>query len=379
MKSFIEKHKPQSVEEIPQPLEKFKELIENKENVLIYGPTGSCKTSAVYSIADELDCEVIEINASNFRTKEQIEDTVGEASLQQSLFQKEKIILIEEADCLAGREDRGGAKAVLEIINATKFPIVITCNDPNNEKLKEIKKKVRLIEFKPITLQGILKILENICKKEGIIYEKEIVIKIAMNSNGDLRAAINDLQSNTINNHLLMPENKRECELSLTYVLDQVFKTKDIKANRFLENIDLDEYTLWLDENLPMQYNNEDTTESYKIISKADVFRGRIRRWQYWRFMYYQAILLSSGISVIKKKATKNTPYKRSLRPLKIWQYNIKNAKKISIAKKISKLTHTSTKEVIKNFRYYKNMVNNSEIAKEIKLDIDEIKFLNML
>ena len=98
MKSFIEKYKPKTSEEIPQPTKLLKELIKNKRNILLYGPTGSCKSISIEIIAKELNHEVIEVNASDFRNKEQIETIIGNASKQKSLFEKEKLLLIEEAD-----------------------------------------------------------------------------------------------------------------------------------------------------------------------------------------------------------------------------------------------------------------------------------------
>ena len=89
MKSFLEKYKPQKSEEIPQEINLLKELIKNKKHSLIFGPTGTGKTSSIYLIAKELDYETIEVNASDFRTKDQIESVIGSASRQQSLFQKE--------------------------------------------------------------------------------------------------------------------------------------------------------------------------------------------------------------------------------------------------------------------------------------------------
>src|SRR3989338_221236 len=168
MKSFVDKYKPKKSNNIPQDLENLKNLIRNKENVLIYGKTGSCKTSAVYAIAKDLDYETIEVNASDFRTKDQIESIVGSASQQQSLFQKEKILIIDEIDCLSGTEDRGGALAILNVIKNSKFPVILTANNPYNDKLKEIKKVVNIIEFKPISSREIVRIIKEICEKEDI-------------------------------------------------------------------------------------------------------------------------------------------------------------------------------------------------------------------
>lgn len=380
MKSFAEKYKQKSSKEIPQNLEVLKNLIKNKKHILLSGPTGSCKTSSIYAIAKELDYEIMEVNASDFRTKDQIDLTIGQASQQQSLFQREKILLIDEADCLSGTEDRGGAQAILNVLKTSKFPIIITANDQYNEKLKEIRKVTNNIEFKQISSREIIKILKNICEKEQIKFTEETLQKIAANSNGDIRAAINDLQSNIINKELIYLEEKRDYELNIINILNNILKTRTFEAYKIMENtnVDLDEYALWLDENIPLEYKNqEDLLKAYELLSKADIMKGRIRRWQYWRLMYYQSLLLSSGISLAKEKAYYSfLPFKRPLRPLRIWQNNMKNSKKKSIAIKLSKITHTSTKEVINNFNYYKNILKNEEIMKQLVLNEEEIEFV---
>src|SRR3989338_5626459 len=380
MKSLVEKYKPKISIEIPQQLEQLKTFIKNKEKVLIFGPTGSCKTSSIYTIAKDLDYEIIEVNASDFRTKEQIENIIGQASKQQSLFQKEKILLIDEVECLSGTEDRGGSQAIINILKSSKTPIILTANK-YNDKLKDIKKLVKIIEFKPIPSREINSILKNICEKENIIYSEEAIRSIVIDCKGDLRAALNDLQSNTINQELQIVKEEREYEIGIIHILNKIFKTKSPDSHKILENaeIDLEEYILWLDENLPIEYKNEnDLLREYELMSKADILKGRIRRWQYWRLMYYQTILLSAGISNAKTNTNNSfTSYKRSMRPLRIWQLNMKNAKKKTIAKKIAQQTHISIKEVIKNFNYYKNILKNKTIQEELKLEEEELDYIN--
>ncbi len=380
MKTLVEKHRPKKSLEIPQELESLKNFIKNKKHCMIYGPAGSCKTIAVYAVAEELNLEVTEVNASDFRTKDEIEKIIGNASRQQSLFQKDKLLLIEEADCLSGREDRGGAQAILNILKDSGFPVVITCNDPHNEKLKEIRKKTSLIEFPAVKILGIVKILKNIVEIEKINASEENLVKIAANSNGDIRAAINDLQSNIIKKELINPEDSREQKSEMTHLLNAALKLKAFEASKSFENTDveLDDYALWLDENLPIHLSNtEDIRKAYDIFSKADIMKGRIRRQQYWRLMYYQSLLLSSGISVSKSETNKTAAnYKRPLRLLKIWQANMKNARKKSIAKKIAGKTHISEKKVIKNFSSYKFIMKNNEIIKNLQLETEEIEYL---
>ena len=59
MKNLVDKYKPRNSSDIPQDLSKLKEFIIRKKSVLLNGPTGSCKTSAVHAIAKDLDYEIL--------------------------------------------------------------------------------------------------------------------------------------------------------------------------------------------------------------------------------------------------------------------------------------------------------------------------------
>jgi len=383
MKNFTAKYKPLKSSDIPQDISILKESILKKECVLLGGPPGSCKTSSVYAIANELNYEVLELNASDVRNKDQIEKIIGEASKQRSLFNKEKLILMDEGDGLSGQEDRGGATALLKILKETNVPIVITANDPHSEKLKEIKKEIKFIEFQQVKSKQIIQIINSIAERENIKLSEEDLRKIAINSNGDIRAAINDLESCTIDkkfSHELLTQ--REYEITISNALSIIFKTKSLYANLDLEklNVDLEEYALWLDENLPLEYNNLDLEKAYNKFSKSDIFKKRILRWQYWRFFYYQNLFLTSGISLAKSKInTKSIEYKRTMRLLKIWQSNMKNAKKKAIIEKLAPIVHTSKKQLYKKFKYYKVYLSNKSIIDELKLLPEEVDYLKKL
>ena len=73
---------------------------QKKKAALVYGGPGVGKTCIVHAIANELDHEVLEVNASDFRNKDGIEQTVGAAAQQMSLFAKSKIMLVDEIDGL---------------------------------------------------------------------------------------------------------------------------------------------------------------------------------------------------------------------------------------------------------------------------------------
>ena len=167
-----------------------------------------------------------------------------------------------------------------------------------------------MIEFAPLDYSDIFTVLKKICDSEKIKYEEEVLKGLARRAGNDARAAINDLQTLTIEAKELTKKSLEELGErnkldTMINALFKVFKTTDHKvAIAAFDNIeeDLDEQLLWLDENLPREYTKpEDLAKAYDKLSKADVFNRRIKRWQHYRFLVYINALITAGIAVSKK------------------------------------------------------------------------------
>ncbi len=382
---WTKKYQPKSVSEVigqQEQIQKIKINLTPKKPIILYGPIGTGKTSIVYAIAKELNLEILEINASDVRNKEAINRIIGSSIQQQSLFYKGKIILIDDIDALSGTKDRGCIQELISLLPKSQFPIVLTCTDPYNTKLKTIRSKATLIELEPVSLTCIEQHLATIAQKENITFNKQDIITIAEKSKGDLRIAINDLQTNIINNNLILNiQSERDTQESIIYCLNMIFKSKNInKINNIFNKAgeDLDTCILWLDENLPKEYNSEELKKAYNYLSKADVFKGRIRRWQYWRYLVYINTLITSGIAISKQEKKRPvTTYKQTTRILKLWQAKMRNTKRNSISEKLAKLTHTSRKRIIQDtFPYLKQLLTQDNICKELNLSEDETTWL---
>ncbi|MCX6711444.1 MAG: replication factor C large subunit [Candidatus Woesearchaeota archaeon] len=387
---FTDKYKPSKISEIQgqdAAIAKLKQAIQKNKSSLVYGPVGCGKTSSVYVIANELNYEILEINASNFRNKKNIEGILGQAIKQKSLFYENKIILVDELEGIAGREDYGGLSALAALIKITSYPLVIVANDPWAAKFSGLRKSLGLIEFEKLSYLSIFNILKIICDKEDIKYDDEYLKELAKRANGDARAAINDLQMLTqdkvLNKKDLELLDERETNENVFNVLKVIFKSKDIKLifktfNKL--NIDLNEFNLWLDENIPKEYVKEDLAKAYDALSKADVFNGRIIRRQYYRFLVYRSMFLSTGVALAKKETYDgSTNYKRTSRILKIWIAKQQNLKRNAIAEKIAEKTHTSKKRVIKNDLPYMKIIIKKDkyIARELGLENEEVEWIN--
>ncbi|MBI2667591.1 AAA family ATPase [Candidatus Woesearchaeota archaeon] len=403
MKLLIDKYKPKNLKDIKgldREIKTIKEFIANFRKgkaLLIFGPPGTGKTSSVHLLARELNYELFELNASNFRDKESIENILGGAIKQKSLFFKGKLILLDEIDGMS-KDDRGGMTSLLKMIEDSSFPIIITSNEIEISSLESLIKKVRLLEYKKLNDDIVFFVLKDICEKEGIIYDIEILEKLAESCKGDLRAAIIDLQTLVINSKLedfnVEDFNRLKTE-SITRVLNIIFSKNDInESKKHIELSDIDLVDIskryispvvfsndnvlsyWLEENIPLQYNSKDIIKSFEILSRIDLLRSRIMRRQYWRYLAYINDL-SAGIS-LNKSINLNLNHRRTKRSPKnnnkLWW--LVSRKKKDIAEKISHKSHISMMNVMNNFYYYELMLRDEKLQDYFGLTQEEILWL---
>ena len=166
-----------------------------KRAALLIGPPGVGKTASVGAITHDFGAELVEFNASDKRSKGIIETQVWKAATQQTLDGRMRIILLDEVDGLSGTSDRGGVGAILKIIAIAVHPIVMTANDPESRRLKDLVKSCQVFNFHPIEHDDILEILVRIASDQGGAVNSELLDNIVKNSAGDLRAAIADLET----------------------------------------------------------------------------------------------------------------------------------------------------------------------------------------
>ncbi len=392
MDIWTRKYQPKSCGEVigqPRAVKKLRSFIEDYAGgaLLLYGPPGTGKSCSVYAVARDLGCEVFEINSSDVRNKDAIARVVGGSSSQASLFMRKKIILIDEVDGVSGNADRGGITELVNIVRKSAWPIVFTSNDAYSDKLKALRKLAVPVEFAFLDSADIFLVLKGICEREKVSCEDELLKSLAWQSGGDLRSAITDLQSlSVIGNSISSLEglDSRAQRSKIEDVLRLIFKSTsaDNVLGKFDDtDMDLDDCLLWLDENLPREYSGADLANAYECLSRADVFRGRIRRWQHWRFLVYVSALMTAGVAV--SKSSKNpgfVEYRRSMRLLNIWQANIRNAKRRSVADKIASKVHCSSKRAFTDVAPYIKIVfkngKGSDIAREFGFNDEELEWL---
>lgn len=209
---WIEKYRPNTLSEIvgnSEIIESLKQFV-LKETIphllltviiIIKGPPGIGKTSSILAITKELLGEkyrsaCIELNASDERGIDVIRKTIKDfASQKSNIENREKIIILDEADSLTEQAQQALRVIMEEHVGTTRF--ALACND-STKIIEPIQSRTTIIRFTKLNEYDIKKRLEYVINKENIAID-EIALDILVNySEGDMRIALNNLQSASI-------------------------------------------------------------------------------------------------------------------------------------------------------------------------------------
>ncbi|MBM4240147.1 MAG: replication factor C large subunit [Euryarchaeota archaeon] len=381
---WTEKYSPKNFNEFIGNLKAKKEVIEWAEQwlignlqkcLLIVGPPGTGKTTFAHLTAKEFS-DFVELNASDKRSYDIIKRIVGEASASRSLFHDGmKLIILDEVDGLHGTDDRGGIKAINEIVKKTHHPIIMTANDPYSKRITSLKRNCKVIKIRKVHTNSIVAFLKRICVNEGIEFEEHVIKTLAKRSNGDLRSAIGDLQ--------VIAQGKDQissADLDIVSQKDQVSNVFDsvrtvLKSKNFAKIKD----SMRLDvnppfiletivENIPHEYEKaEEIERAYEMVSLADINFGRAfstRNYTYWKYSFD---FMSLGVGLAKDETYKKfARYRGSSVYAMLSKSRSKRALMDIIAQKIGNRLHLSKRGAIAQFPYLKIMFTDDDMAYEL-------------
>lgn len=279
---------------------KWKEGIPSKKGLIIYGAPGTGKTSSAIALAKEMDWEYVEFNASDIRSKDAIEQNATKGSFYSSISDernRKKLIVMDEVDSLYERNvegsDAGGKAAIANLLEKTLNPVILIANDlyalRSSSSGKTIVDRCEQVEFRRYMKSQIVSVLKEILQNEGIYAPADKLNEIAENANGDMRAAVNDLQG--IGE--IYEAEGRDITLTAYAVINDILHghNRDIRGTKAeIMNVGMDpnDFILYLLENVyPLHSRVEDYEIALRSIGIADLFLGRVgRRMNYSLWSY---------------------------------------------------------------------------------------------
>jgi len=401
--SWIQKYKPKTLSEAVGNEEAKGKILDwicswdkgtpKKRALFLYGPPGIGKTVSIEALANDLGMELVQSNASDYRTEDAVKRFAGRASQYATLFGKKRLILFDELDGITGSADRGGLHEITEIAKSTRVPIILIANDAYDLRFSTLRNQCLLIEFKKPSRSEVVKHLRKVCLHEGIEAEEEALRFIAERSGGDVRSAVNDLQALAQGRSRLTFEDVswlagRDRKEVIFNVLRSIFYAKDsLSAKRAVDMADIDPDMLfeWVYENLPYHIKDpKELASAMDMLSRADIYRGRVRSTQDWSLIRYFLDLMTAGVAASwSKRALGWVPFRFPSRISSMSSSRAERALLSAIGMKIRKRCHISSSRAVKEVLPYLRVIfqNNAEMAagltKWLDLDEDMVTYLS--
>ena len=211
---WIEKYRPKNIDEImshTQNIDTIKKLLENESlpHLLFHGSPGTGKTSMILTIAKKIYGKnmrlmVMKLDASDDRGINSVRDDIKGFAEKTNMFQKGiKLIILDEVDAMTF-DAQFALRRIIEIYSeSVRFCLI--CNY-ENKIIPAIRSRCANFRFSNIDNKNVSFKLDQIIEKEKLNCDDGVSNTIAKISKGDLRKAINLLQSVSMNSNNISNE-----------------------------------------------------------------------------------------------------------------------------------------------------------------------------
>ena len=194
-------------------------------HLLFYGNAGTGKTTLAKIIANNVDADVMYVNASDennietVRTKiKNFASTVG--------FRQWKIVILDEADYMTPNGQAALRNLMETFSKTTRF--ILTCNYV--EKIIDpIQSRCQTFAITPPSKKEVAKRIVDILNEQQVDYKMEVVATIINAGYPDIRRVLNSCQRQVIDNNLIIDKASLVQANYMTKVLDILKSDQSVK------------------------------------------------------------------------------------------------------------------------------------------------------
>lgn len=299
--------------------------VSGSKPLLLVGPPGTGKTTLVRALVRQFGYDMVEMNASDTRSKEILRTRISPIFQNTSLYARKVLLFLDEVDGISGREDTGGLDELVELMKEPTVPVIMAAN-AKSTKIKDLAKTCKTIEFMPVPPRQLVLFLDHVLQSEGAKLAPADKISLANNSGGDIRSLLNSAQSRAAG--YATGSNKDSAEIDISDAISGFFNAKSVQeAESFIRKADASysdpRYSVMTPEArrkdiiaalfssiVSSRADAASTAKMLDALSKIDVHVGRANRGRDWSILRYMDRMIAGALyENSRDKSIKYTQY----------------------------------------------------------------------
>ncbi|EUC60427.1 replication factor C, subunit RFC2 [Rhizoctonia solani AG-3 Rhs1AP] len=201
---WVEKYRPQTLDDVVgnvETIDRLKVIAQdgNCPHIIISGMPGIGKTTSIHCLAhamlgDAYKEGVLELNASDERGIDVVRGKIKAFAQKKVTLPpgRHKIVILDEADSMTTGAQQAMRRTMEIFSSTTRF--ALACNQAN-KIIEPIQSRCAVLRYAKLRDEEVLKRVMEVCDMESVKFNDEGLTALLFTAEGDLRQALNNLQS----------------------------------------------------------------------------------------------------------------------------------------------------------------------------------------